>query len=301
MMFATVKRALLAATLATAPAFAQAQAQGDIATDWRPTLGQAFFSEDEFERWDGSDVGDFAALPLNDAARMRSDTWDASMLTIPERQCIRHPSTYAMRGPILPLMRISAEYGPLDEQLRAYHLSGTFRRADRVIWMDGRPHPPQYAQHTWAGFSTGKWYGYQLQVETSHVKTGYFRRNGVAHSDRIKMTEYFRRTGDYLTVTRILVDPVYLTEPMINTIDFQQVANPGQTRMFIQDCIPTAEVATDRNHVPYHLPGQNPALREFAERMNLPLEAVRGHAESLYPEYMIKLRELAGQTVLTPR
>ena len=36
---------------------------------------------------------------------------------------------------------------------------GTFGRADRVFWVDGRPHPPAYARHTWGGFSTAEWDG----------------------------------------------------------------------------------------------------------------------------------------------
>ena len=36
-------------------------------------------------------------------------------------------------------------------------MAGYFGRADRTIWMDGRPQPSEYAEHTWGGFSTGEW------------------------------------------------------------------------------------------------------------------------------------------------
>ena len=38
------------------------------------------------------------------------------------------------------------------------------RSVDRAIYLDGRPHPPADALHTWAGFSTAKWDGDMLTV-----------------------------------------------------------------------------------------------------------------------------------------
>jgi len=40
-----------------------------------------------------------------------------------------------------------------------------------MIWMDGRPHPPEHAAHSWTGFSTGAWDGAMLTVKTRHVKS----------------------------------------------------------------------------------------------------------------------------------
>jgi hypothetical protein len=45
-----------------------------------------------------AEIGDYAGLPINDAARLRADSWDASLLTVPEHQCTPHPSTYGFRG-----------------------------------------------------------------------------------------------------------------------------------------------------------------------------------------------------------
>ena len=69
---------------------------------------------------------------------------------------------------------------------------------NRTIWMDGRPHPPDYAAHTWMGFSTGKWEGNILTVYTTHIKQGWDRRNGVPSSDKVTLTEHFIRHGDHL-------------------------------------------------------------------------------------------------------
>ena len=45
-----------------------------------------------------------------------------------------------MRGPG-PNMRIDKINDPVTQALLAYTLEGVFGRDDRVIWMDGRPHP----------------------------------------------------------------------------------------------------------------------------------------------------------------
>ena len=46
---------------------------------------------------------------------------------------------------------------PQTERLIGYTITNLFGRADRTIWLDGRPHPSKYAEHLWQGFSTGEW------------------------------------------------------------------------------------------------------------------------------------------------
>jgi hypothetical protein len=48
--------------------------------------------------------------------------------------------------------------------------------------------------------------------------------------------------------------------------------------------------------IPSYLPGTNPFLGEWAAKHHLPLEAARGGAETMYPEYMLKLRTLPAAT-----
>ena len=43
---------------------------------------------------------------------------------------------------------------------------------------------------------------------------------------------------------------------------------------------------------PHFLPGQNPYIADTAKKLGLPLEAIRGGAETLYPEYRQKLKNL---------
>src|SRR5271165_2113535 len=146
-----VAAAILALTLTSLPAWAQLDPTGE----WAPR-----FHEDQPERIPGPEIGDYLGLPINDAARMRADIWDASLLTLPEHQCKPHPADYGPRGPAL--LRIWKEVDPATQQLVAYHTHISWQAPERTIYMDGRPHPPEYAAHTWQGFSTGKWEGDML-------------------------------------------------------------------------------------------------------------------------------------------
>ena len=80
-------------------------------------------------------------------------------------------------------------------------------RADLVIWMDGRPHPSKYAEHTRGGFTTGRWEGDTLVAYTTHMKAGFLRKNGPPSSDQATMTSRFWRHGDILTVLAVVEDP----------------------------------------------------------------------------------------------
>jgi hypothetical protein len=59
--------------------------------------GQRF--HDLPERGAGPEIGDYLGLPINDAARLRADSWDAGKWTMLERQCEPHPADYARGQP----------------------------------------------------------------------------------------------------------------------------------------------------------------------------------------------------------
>ena len=127
---------------------------------------------------------------------------------MPEHQCKPHPSTYGFRG--VGVLRIWEDRDEDTQQLVKIHTHIAWQEQHREIWMDGRPHPPEYAPHTWQGFSTGSWEGDVLVVKTTHLKAGWMRRNGLPLSDRATMTDRFHRYGDLMTHVMIVEDPVYL-------------------------------------------------------------------------------------------
>jgi hypothetical protein len=267
--------------LLSAPAYSQLDPMGE----WAPQ-----FHEDQPERGPGPEIGDYLGLPINEADRLRADTWDASLLTLPEHQCKPHPSDYAWRGPAN--LRIWKEIDRETQDLIAYHTHISWQAPERTFWMDGRPHPPEYAAHTWQGFSTAKFEGDMLTVYTTHLKGGWIRRNGIARSEKATTSEHLIRHGDTLTVAVIINDPVYLTEPFIRTSDF--AAAPRQT-IAPYPCDSVIEVVRPKGTVPSHLPGSNTFVQEFGERYNIPFEATRGGAETMYPEYKAKVREMLAK------
>jgi hypothetical protein len=276
------------ALAASVPASAQIQ----LAGVWNPRT-----HEDQLDRGPGPDLGDYTGLPINDAARRKADSWDASILSARERQTIPGPSVYGRAASV----RISKIVDDDTQKVVAFKIyrapgnNGTFR----TIWLDGRPHPPEYAAHTWQGFSTGTWQGDMLTVETTHVKMGWIQRNGVASSDRATMTEHFVRHGDFLTVISVVTDPVYLEEPLVRSTNY--VLDLAQQLEPIHGEIVDEIAGRPDGYVPHHLPGTNDQLKEFAEHLGLPFEATRGGRDSTYPEYQLTLRKMAEQLARTSK
>jgi hypothetical protein len=281
-----IKRILMAfvfvlttTTLASVPAVAQVEFSGEWSTRQH---------EDSLERMPGPTIGEYVGIPLTDAARKAGDTWDPDLLTLPEHQCIPHPSDY---GPSFSNLRIWKDKDPLTQQVTAWHTMVQWMAPLRTIWMDGRTHPPEYAAHTWQGFSTGKWEGNILTVNTTHLKKAWIRRNGVPRSDKATVAERFIRHGDVLTWVTIVDDPLYLTEPFIRSRNF--VLDPNQS-FGNYPCGPfdiVDEVSRPAGTVPHRSPETNPDLNEITNQYGIPLEAVRGGAETMYPDYQIKLKQ----------
>ncbi|MGD8809526.1 MAG: hypothetical protein PVG24_07960 [Gammaproteobacteria bacterium] len=265
--------------IATLLCCAEGFAQKNLMGYWAPV-----FHEDFEERVPGPSIGDYAGLPINEAARLRAQSWDASLLSLPEHQCKPHPSTYGFRG--VGTLRIWEQRDPESQALVAIHTHIAWQAQHRTIWMDGRDRPPPHAAHTWQGFSTGHWEGDVLVAETSHLKAGWMRRNGLPLSDRATMTDRFIRHGDVMTHVMIIEDPVYLTEPLVKTNGF--LLQPNGT-MDPYPCDAVVEVEYPEGYVPHYLPGENPFLREFAEEHDLPWEATLGGSHTALPEYAEEL------------
>jgi glyoxylase-like metal-dependent hydrolase (beta-lactamase superfamily II) len=240
--------------------------------------------EDLPDRGPGVGLGDYTGIPLNDAGRFAAESWDASSLSSPEQQCRVHVSHYIYRGPMN--LRIWEERDPRTQEVVAIkHYISTYEQT-RTIWMDGRPHPPAYAPHTWMGFSTGRWDGDRLVVETSHIKAGWHRRNGVPASDWTTTTEYFMRHGDRLTQIQVIRDPVYLAETQIKSNHFTLNPRALPQRSWLWPCQAVVEVATrDRHAVPHYLPGENPYLESSRREANLPMDGATGGPATIYPEW----------------
>lgn len=278
-------KAALAAALwlvAAGPALAQA----DLVGDWKSRSHENLAAD--------PDIGEYEGLPINDRARRHAQTWNASLWTVPEHQCIPHPADY---GANFSNVRITKITDPLTQATIAYQTNVAWMNPVRTIWMDGRPHPGPNALHTWEGFSTGVWEGDVLTVTTTHMKEGYPRRNGLPRSANGTLIEHFIRVGDMLTWVSRTEDPAYLTEPYVKSITFY--LDPGY-QVSVYPCSTDVEIVRPEGEIPHYLT-QNPDLWEYAQKHGLPREAVSGGRETMYPEYMSKLPTTGAPAAPTSR
>jgi hypothetical protein len=175
--------------------------------------------------------GDFPGLPLSQAGRQLANAWDPSQ----DGACEAYGAAGLMRMPTRlridwdgeDVIRMETDAGRQTRRLEfaAAAMPGEaslqgFSRArwDRPAGGRGLFGPP--------GGTGGPPAGY-LVVTTDHLLPGWLRRNGVPYSEETVMTEYFDRFGapngdEWLMVTTIVDDPVYLSQPYITSTHFRR-------------------------------------------------------------------------------
>ena len=76
---------------------------------------------------------------------------------------------------------------------------------------------------------------YALKVTTTGMRAGYLRSNGVPYSENAVLTEYFdtlthSNGQEWLVVTTVVDDPVYLQQPFITTTHFKRESDGSRWR-----------------------------------------------------------------------
>ena len=138
-----------------------------------------------------------------------------------------------INGAALAGRKILKEQDPITREVSVYHVQ-FMRSLDRPIFMDGRPHPPAWAPHTWTGFSTGEWVGNTLKVTTTHLKDGFLRRGSPQTTDMYAMTEFITRHDDILTIVTVIDDPIYLDQPYIHSTTYTVAQRDQSDRGAVQ-------------------------------------------------------------------
>jgi hypothetical protein len=113
------------------------------------------------------------------------------------------------------------------------------------------PKPVALPQPSWQGYSAAQWeqplrgsgapeaglgairvgtQGRSLEVVTTELRPGYYRKNGPPYSANAVLKEYFdlshERNGDtWFVVTTIVEDPQYLVEPFVTSTNFKKESN----------------------------------------------------------------------------
>ena len=255
----------------------------DISGTWYPQPGQ----DSGLFTASGALV-EYGGLPLNEAGRLYALAWNSSRIQGRQHQCMGYvpPYTYDQPGNL----RFWEVRDPDTQRLVAIKHYWQISEGTRTIWMDNRPHPPPYAQHTWAGFSTGKYEGNALTVYTTHLKRGWIRANGVPQSDEATLVEHFIRHGDRITYLSVVNDPVYLAEPFSRTYTLgRNIKEPDD---WLYACDDGEQIIGRReDRVDSYFWGRHPFAREFADHNKIPFLGTLGGPETMYPELLDKLSD----------
>jgi glyoxylase-like metal-dependent hydrolase (beta-lactamase superfamily II) len=273
---------LFGQTAPPAHAPARPAAAIDLSGYWSPAV-----NEDGLERGAGSEIGDYAGFAVNEAGRLWALSYDPSRLTLKFHQCDGYVAPYQMRA--VGNFRIWEDRDPHTMQLVAIHVWAQTTEGFRTIWMDGRPHPPAYAPHTYQGFSTGRFVGDALMVNTTHLKQGWLRRNGLPESDQATMVEFFVRHGDHLVDTTVVTDPVFLTEEEVRSDDFFR--QPTDHGAWLYACDDGEQIIGRAPDVVPNYPfGAQPFAKEYSQKYKIPMLSGIAGAPSIYPEFAARLK-----------
>jgi hypothetical protein len=211
------------------PPTGQAGARMDLTGYWVSVV-----SEDWLWRMITPPKGDVASVPLNAAGTRAAGEWDLAKDNASGSQCKAFGAAAVMRIPgrlhvtwqDANTLKVETDAGT---QTRLLHFNGTGTRPtvrslqgfSAASWETGA------AGGGGGGFgSFGAGPGGGLKVITTQVSAGYLRKNGVPYSENAVVTEYFDRHSDFgtewFTVTTVVEDPQYLTQPFITSTHFKK-------------------------------------------------------------------------------
>jgi hypothetical protein len=207
------------------PPSARASAPVDLTGMWVSVV-----TEDWRWRMRTPPKGDYASLPLTDAAIKAADNWDQARDVAAGEQCRPFGGAAIMRVP----GRIRISWND-DTSLKVETEAGTQTRAFAFG-------PVQAGEPSWQGVSAASWQvaggggrrgggpakGGSLRVVTTNLRPGYLRRNGVPYSGNARVTEYFNRVNEsngdsWLIVTTMVEDPQYLNARFVTSSHFKKI------------------------------------------------------------------------------
>lgn len=198
--------------------------------------------------------GEAVNVPITPEGRKLTQAYDPDRDEQAGEQCRAYGAPGIMRMPTRlhitwqddNTIKIETDTG---RQTRLLHFNGTAATAATTA-----PSWQGYSQAAWEdsnvrlrGFAVGSLNqsppspprNGSLRAITTRLRPGYLRTNGVPYSENAVLTEYFdRHTSmgvDYITHTRIVADPVYLSEPYVVTSHFRK--EPNGSKWSPTDCI----------------------------------------------------------------
>jgi hypothetical protein len=175
--------------------------------------------------------GDYASVPLNAEGTRVADTWDPAKDEAAGEQCRSYGAPAIMRVP----GRLHVTWHD-DNTLRIDTDSGTQTR----LFHFGSSTQPA-GEPSWQGHSVAVWergaggrrgaapiLAGSLKVETTALRPGYLRKNGVPYSANTNLTEYYNATHEdnrdsWMIVTTVVQDPRYLNGRFFTSSHFKKL------------------------------------------------------------------------------
>ena len=102
----------------------------------------------------------------------------------------------------------------------------------------------------------------------THLKEEYLKRNGVFHSDKIEVTQYLIRRGNYLTYPRHRLRPGVSDRAAGPQHGIPARRSTSRSRRIRARS--STEVDRPKGVVPHYLPGTNPDVSWFAQALQHP-------------------------------
>jgi len=185
-------------------------------------------------------VNEYGGLKPRPEALAAAARWKPADEMTLSRVCAAPSIIYSMQGPFpfelyqTPQM-IVIKYEYFDQV--------------RIIFMDGRPHPPADAPHSKMGHSIGHWDGKELVVDTTHIAAATITNNGLDHDDQVHMVERYKLSADgkSLVATQWFEDRAVLENNGARFIAWTK--KPGQY-VFAYDCDPSLAVEYQQAETP---------------------------------------------------
>jgi hypothetical protein len=107
----------------------------------------------------------------------------------------------------------------------------TYEKDDiaRTIWLNGNGPQPTVYDVYWQGHSVGRYEDGELVIETTKFPfdpTGLDDMYNIPSSTQKKVVERYRRVGDVLEAEIVTEDPLFLTEPVRFTFEWERTDRP---------------------------------------------------------------------------
>jgi hypothetical protein len=162
--------------------------------------------------------GEYSGLKLSQRALQEVREYNPENELTLENSCVAPSVTFYMQAPF-PI-EIHQGRDIIVFKIEYYDMY-------RVIFMDGREHPPADTPHSKNGHSVGHWEGDELVVDTTHISSATFMNNGFNHSDDIHLVERFKISddGNSLWSTEVMEDSETFSGQAARFVAWRKVPN----------------------------------------------------------------------------